>query len=57
VAHRDIKPENCKLKGSDKDLVLYDFGASKCFDDSSDDQVFNTTGTYNYSAPETVTHG
>ena len=57
MAHRDIKPENCKLKGSDKDLVLYDFGASKCFDDSSDDQVFNTTGTYNYSAPETVTHG
>jgi len=33
VAHRDIKPENFKLIGTNKDLVLYDFGESKCFED------------------------
>jgi [calcium/calmodulin-dependent protein kinase] kinase len=31
VAHRDIKPENFKLKGKNKDLMLYDFGHSLIF--------------------------
>ena len=45
LVHRDIKPENCKLYGADKDLVMYDFGASKCFE-GTDDLVSNTVGTY-----------
>ena len=42
VAHRDLKPENFKLKGKNKDLVLYDFGESLCFDDQEDDLVTGT---------------
>ena len=44
IAHRDIKPENLKLKGKEKDIVLYDFGSSKCFE-TDDDLVFDTAGT------------
>ena len=45
------------MKGTDKDLVLYDFGASTCFADRPDDLVYRTVGTYNYFAPEIVTPG
>jgi serine/threonine protein kinase len=44
IAHRDIKPENLKLKNKEKDLVLYDFGSSSCFEDDND-LVYNTSGT------------
>ena len=56
MAHRDIKPENFKLKGKDKDLVLYDFGCSQCFDDGEDDLVTKTAGTYYFFAPEIFIH-
>jgi [calcium/calmodulin-dependent protein kinase] kinase len=54
IAHRDIKPENLKLNGKEKDVVLYDFGASNCFDDD-DDLISDTAGTYAFFAPEIVT--
>jgi len=51
VAHRDIKPENLKVNGEQKDLVMYDFGASLCFK-GDDDLVQKTEGTYSYFSPE-----
>ena len=51
VAHRDLKPENLKLKGEEKDLVLYDFGVCKIFD-GEEDLFEQTVGTYNFFAPE-----
>jgi len=54
VVHRDIKPENLKLDGEEKDLMMYDFGASHCFKD--DDLIINTEGTYKYFPPEIFLH-
>ena len=44
MIHRDIKPLNFKLYGAEQDLVMYDFGASKCFKGTSD-RVTDTVGT------------
>jgi len=51
VCHRDIKPENLKIKGVNNELVLFDFGDSKCFK-GEDDIVQKTAGSYSYFAPE-----
>ena len=51
VCHRDIKPENLIIRGHMKDLVLFDFGCSECFE-GDDDVVSHTAGTYSYFAPE-----
>ena len=54
VAHRDIKPENLKLKGKEKDLVLYDFGVCNSFEGKGEDNdlFVRTKGSYNFFAPE-----
>jgi len=51
VCHRDIKPENLKVKGAINDLVLFGFGASKCFI-GEDDIVQEPAGSCSYFAPE-----
>ena len=55
VIHRDIKPENCMLNKRNE-LVLVDFGVSKCFEEEND-VVRGTAGTMNYFAPEIVRTG
>jgi serine/threonine protein kinase len=55
VLHRDIKPENCVLNKRNE-LVLVDFGASKCFE-GEDDVVKGSAGSMLYFAPEIVRTG
>jgi serine/threonine protein kinase len=55
VLHRDIKPENCMLNKRDE-LVLVDFGISKCFE-GDNDIVKGSAGTMLYFAPEIVRTG
>ena len=55
VVHRDIKPENCVLNKRNE-LVLVDFGMSKCF--QGEDDIFKkTNGTILFFAPEIVKTG
>lgn len=52
VIHRDIKPENIILRGSDKKLVLVDFGASKAVNSKAVNQTGTSIGSPEYVAPE-----
>lgn len=56
VCHRDIKPENLKVDSKTKDLILYDFGASQCFE-GENDRIYDTAGSYAYFAPEQLITG
>ncbi len=54
LIHRDIKPANIVRCRRNRQLVLVDFGAAKCFTDS----IFQNTGTLigsaEYAAPEQI---
>ena len=50
IIHRDIKPENIMRRGSDRKLILIDFGASKQLQGTV--KTGTTIGTFGYSALE-----
>ncbi|WP_373525511.1 protein kinase [Nostoc sp.] len=52
VIHRDIKPENIILRGSDRKLVLVDFGAAKSTTGAALNQTGTSIGSPEYVAPE-----
>ncbi len=54
VIHRDIKPENIILRGSDRKLVLVDFGASKSTAGAALNRTGTSIGSPEYVAPEQI---
>ncbi|NJR51647.1 MAG: serine/threonine protein kinase [Leptolyngbyaceae cyanobacterium CSU_1_3] len=54
VIHRDIKPENIVRRGSDRKLVLVDFGAAKYTSETTLGKTGTMIGSAAYTAPEQV---
>ena len=54
VIHRDIKPENIIRRGSDRQLILVDFGAAKFVAGTAMYQPGTSIGSPEYVAPEQV---
>lgn len=54
VIHRDIKPENIILRGSDRKLVLVDFGAAKSATSTALNRTGTSIGSPEYVAPEQI---
>ena len=55
VIHRDIKPDNIirrRSSGSEAELVLVDFGASKVMTGNPNEPLGTTIGSAGYTAPE-----
>lgn len=54
VIHRDVKPENVVRRGSDRKLVLVDFGAAKYTTETTLGKTGTMIGSAAYTAPEQV---
>lgn len=53
VIHRDLKPENVMRRGSDRKLILIDFGVAKLLAESANARKGGTVvGTLGYASPE-----
>jgi serine/threonine-protein kinase len=54
LVHRDIKPENILIRGRDGLVKVGDFGIAKML--ASAQRASTTAGTYEYMAPEVLSH-
>ena len=52
VIHRDLKPDNVMRRGSDRKLILIDFGVAKFLAKSALNMGGTVVGTLGYAAPE-----